>query len=491
MTETNGILRGEEMKVIFKSIVLVTMVVVLVSIWVPNFITGSVASADDNAVGSTIGGVEVGNLKDEELEALLTNAVNEWSAQNLIVTGGETAIEVSSSTFLFDIESTVENYNNQVDKPWYAFWKDRPTVHLPLIVFPSEIVRNEIGNISTWDTELTYSNVELNASYLKGTEVEAVVIDVSGLEIDRISLSIEPMPEGAMGVNELIYALHDTVIEPQTAFSMLERLGDSVHLANSEAINFIASNIYNAALNINAEILERHSQNDIPSYLKPGLEAKVDVLALEDLKFANTFTNPVMLKLTIEEENLKTEVYTPAKETDVEVTVSEDEEIQPRTIIRYSPELAINATKEIQQGIAGVRVSVYRLVYDEQKLVSRDYYPPVDRIIVKSSQEPEPAPSMSDISNDPAYQVDLDGDGFPDDEVTNGNPQSDGSQNDGATPSNNGSSSSGGGAQNSNSNTSTNNNQNADSGNAVDASDSDDDLPPGSYYDKGGNLITP
>lgn len=461
------------MKIIFKSIIPITLLVVLLSMWVPNFIVSSVASANNNAVDSTIGGIETGDLKGEELKALLMNAVNDWYTQNLTVTGGGTSVEVSSSTFQFDIESTVANYENQVHKSWFAFWEDTPTVHLPLIVFPSEIVKNEISNVSSWDTDLTYKNVQLNAAYLKTNPVEAVVIDLSVLQTDRISLSVEPMPEGAMGINELILALHDTVIEPQMAFSMIEKLGDTMNLANREAINFIASNLYNAALNINAEVLERHSQSEIPSYLKPGLEAKVDSLANEDLKFANTLSNPVVLKLIMEEGNLKTEVYTPAKETEVEVTVSRDEEIQPRTITRYSAELAIGQTEQVQEGAKGLRVSVYRTVFDEQKLVSRDYYPPVDRITVESSKQPEVQTPSGNLNNNPADQVDLDGDGFPDADTTNGNGQNSGSsQNTGSNASNNAQASG------------TNNSENDDV-------DEEENLPPGSYYDKGGNLITP
>lgn len=466
------------MKIIFRSIIPIILLVVLLSICIPNFIVSSVASADNNAVGSTIGGIETGDLKGEELKALLTNAVNDWHTQNLNVTGGETSIEVSSSTFQFDIESTVENYENQIHKSWFAFWKDTPTVHLPLTVFPSETVKNEISNVSSWDTDLTYNNVELNAAYLKTDPVEAVVIDVSVLEIDRISLSVEPMPEKAMGINELVLVLNDTVIEPQMAFSMIEKLGDTINLANREAINFVASNLYNAALNINAEILERHSQNEIPSYLKPGLEAKVDAFAKEDLKFSNSLSHPVVLKLIMEEGNLKTEVYTPAKETEVDMTVSQDEEIQPRTITRYSAELAIGQTEQIQEGKKGLRISVYRTAFDEQKLVSRDYYPPVDRIIVKSSKQPEVKSPSGNLNNDPAYQVDLDGDGFPDTDTTNGNGQSNGPTTPVSGPQNNGSNE-------------TNNNQGSGTTNSANEDAEEETLPPGSYYDKGGNLITP
>lgn len=441
--------------------------VTLIAIWVPHFIASPNNSSDESSKKTTIGGIEVGNLNGEELKEILNNAVNDWYTQNLIVSGGGDSIEVSSSSFQFDIESTVNSYEENYRKPWYAFWGDETTVHLPLNILPSEIVKNEISNVSAWETDLTYEKVQLNASYLKTDEIEAVVSDLSVLETDRISLSVETLPEGSMGINDLVLALNDTVIDPQTTFSMLEKLGETINLANQEAINFVASNIYNAALNINGEILERHSQNEIPSYLKPGLEAKVDALANEDLKFSNTSSNPVVLKLLFNDGKLQTEVYSPAKELEVDITVLEDEKIQPRTIKRYSEDLAIGRQEQVQEGAKGLRVSVYRTVYGEQQLVSRDYYPPVNRVIVESSQRPEirePAVIESNTSNDP---IDLDGDGLPDID----------------------------GSRESTSNVSQNSDlQYTNSNESIDEQNqdkSDDNLPPGSYYDKGGNLITP
>lgn len=463
------------MKIISKSIVLVALFAVLLTMWLSHFIASPSALANGETQGSTIGGMEVGNLKGEDLKSALTNAVNDWYAHNLTVAGGgSNSIDVSSSTFQFDIESTVNQYEENYSKPWYAIWKSKNTVHLPLTVFPSEIVKNEIASVSAWDTDATYNKVELNASYLKTDEVEAVVIDSSLLEVDRISLSLEAMPEGAMGVNELILALNGTVIDPQMSFSMIDKLGEAINLANREAINFVASTVYHAAINVNGEILERHSQNEIPSYLKPGLEAKVDVLANEDLKFVNTSTHPIVLKLSMDEGKLMMEVYTPVKEAEVSVTVSHDEEIQHRTIIRFSEDLAIGQTEQLQQGAEGLRVSVYRTVSDDEQLVSRDYYAPVHRVIVKSSQQPKPQNPSNNLSDDSNYQIDLDGDGFPDEETSEGN-----------LPNNNAgnNSSQSNGAQNTGNNAANNEAENQD--------DSEGNLPPGSYYDKGGNLITP
>lgn len=477
-------MRGDKLKTIFKTIVLVSLLAVLLTIWVPHFIAIPSALANGEIQGSTIGGMEVGNLKGDDLKSALTNAVNDWYVQNLTVSGGGSSIEVSSSTFQFDIESTVNQYEENYRKPWYAFWESNTTVHLPLTVYPSEVVKDEIASVSTWDTDATYSNVELAASYLKTDEVEAVVIDTSLLEIDRISLSLEAMPEGAMGINELVLALNDTVIDPQMSFSMIEQLGETINLANREAINFVASNVYNAAVHVNGEILERHSQNEIPSYLKPGLEAKVDVLANEDLKFANTSSQPIVLKLSMDEGKLMTEVYTPVKEAEVTVTVTHDEEIQPRTITRFSEDLAIGQTEQMQEGKEGLRVSVYRTVYDEEQLISRDYYAPVHRVIVKPALQPEPQNPSNNSNDNPNDPIDLDGDGFPDGDMSGEN-----------IPSNNGgnNSSQSNGSQNSGSNSGNNDSgtNGSKNNNAENQDDAEENLPPGSYYDKGGNLITP
>lgn len=451
------------MKIVFKSAILFSLVIVLLAMWVPRFIASPIDSDNKSPNGSTIGGVEIEGLEGKQLKVALTNAVNEWYSHNLTISGGGDTMLVSSSTFQFDIESTVNYYEENYIKPWYAFWMSNETVHLPLNILPNEIVKNEISMITSWDTEETYKRVEKNASYLSTNEIEAVVIELSTLQTDRISLSVEPMPQSAMGINELVLALNDTIIESNSTFSLIDVLGDAINLANREAINFVASNLYNAALNMNGEILERHSQNKIPSYLKPGIEAEVDILAKKDLKFINRSNNPLLIRLSMDEENLLTEGYTTLKEIDVSVSVTRDEEIQPRTITRYSNELSIGQTEEAQKGIDGLRVSVYRSVFGEESLISRDYYPPVNRVIIKSTKIPEISTSSNnELYNNENYEIDLDGDGFPDSNSPNDNLQNGNSETPNSEPSSN------------------NNNQSED-----------EDIPKGSYYDKGGNLITP
>ena len=172
---------------------------------------------------------------------------------------------------------------------------------------------------------------------------------------------------------------------------------------------------------------------------------EADSYKTEDFRFSNTFETPIKLKLSKDGGNLVAEVYTTLNKTNVSVSVSRDEVIQPRTITRYSEDLAIGKTTQLQKGEEGLRVSVYRTVDGEQNLVSRDYYPPVNRVLLRSSRQPDSQSQPNTVTQNSDLAIDLDDDGFPDEEfVTDSTVDSEG-----------------------------------------------DGLPPGSYYDKGGNIITP
>ena len=87
----------------------------------------------------------------------------------------------------------------------------------------------------------------------------------------------------------------------------------------------------------------------------------------------------------------------------------------------------------------------------------------MNRIIIKSTKLPEvPTSANNELYDNENYEIDLDGDGFPDSNQPNDNLQNGNPENPNSEPSSN------------------NNNQSENA-----------DIPKGSYYDKGGNLITP
>lgn len=438
------------MRVKSKIMVLCTLIaLLLLFIWLPNFNNRQPALAQGEANQSTIAGITVEGLDSDELREALTEGINQWTNEPLIVSGDGSTLSLNRAAIQFDIEGTISTYESMAKKAWYAFWTDDKVVHLPLQTLDSETLKNEIAKISTWNTDETYAKVMTLAAYLRNDEVEAVVEDLATIETDRLALAIEEVPVTAFGVYDIANALNDTIIEAGSTFSFIEALGENINLGNSEALNFVASMLYHHALSMDTEIVERHAQNKVPDYLEPGVEAAIDVSANKDLKFVNRSSNPVKIKLSIDNQQLKAEAYTTYKEVDVSMKVVRDATITPRTITRYTDQLAIGQMQEIEKGEPGLRVSVYRTIQGIEQLISRDYYAPINRILLKSSRQPVTTSPKIDAD----LQMDLDGDGLADvkdDESTN------------------------------------------DTGDQVEVDESGNPVtPPGSYYDKGGNLITP
>ncbi|MEK4228866.1 VanW family protein [Solibacillus sp. FSL H8-0538] len=440
------------MKIRKKLSILAALTLVLTYILSPGNYLVQKAYADEEGNSSTIGGIVVDNLSTEDLKAVLNEAIKSWTNEPIILVGGGTNLELDPTTIQYDVDATIATYETLTNKAWYEFWTSKRIVHLPFQVMPSETIKNEIASVAIWDTDQTYELVMTQAAYLRSHEIEATVSDLTSIENERIVLAIEKIPSSAMGINDLTEALNDQLLNPGESYSLLDNLGDRVDMANRDALNFVASMVYSVALQINSEILERSSQKGISPYLEPGIEAAIDRSGNKDLRFVNTMASAIKFKLAVEGENFKVEAYSTMKEQEVTVRVVRDREVAPRIITRYSNKLAIGEQELVQEGTPGLRVSVYRIAADTgvEELVSKDYYAPTNRIVVKSSRQPVTSSTNSDGSSTNAT-IDLDGDGLEDYE----------------------------------------DDSEGESGELNELPLDDEDLPEGSYYDKGGNLITP
>jgi len=439
-----------------KAFTFVLVAAVLVCLLIPaqSYLT---AFADEKrSNGSTIGGIDVSGLKDQEIKKVLENAIDEWASEPIVIRGGGEELSIDPQEIIFDIDRAIDEYRDSTDKPFYLFWKSEEVVHIPIHISDSESIKEQISYITIWDTEDTYKRVLAQASYLESHEIEAVVTDTTQLENERIALSIEKIPANTKGVQALAEELNEYILEPNEAFSLLTVLENLTDSANTEGLNFVGSMIYNTVLQANIEIMERHAQKELPGYLQPGLNVSVDAFSEKDLQFINVSKHPYLLKMSVEGENLKVELYSSVKDVTVRVSVQQ-QTIAPRIINRFSKDLPMGSSRLIQEGKQGLRVTVTRTMTDsngEEKTeeISRDYYAPTNRIVLKSAIQPkesaeeETGPNSGNVDN-----LDLDGNGLPDFEQNNN--KTDG-----------------------------NSNQDKDK--------NKDELPPGSYYDKGGNLVT-
>ncbi|SDM79888.1 Vancomycin resistance protein YoaR, contains peptidoglycan-binding and VanW domains [Psychrobacillus sp. OK028] len=455
------------MKIIWKSVVLALLTYLLVYLWTNNFNPlQQQVSAESEDSGSSIGGQQVESLDREEIISLLDSKILEWKQNPILLTGNNTDITLNPEWFLFDVEASVEQFENQTSTSWFSFWESEPTVHLPLQVVMSPELTTLIEANGHLDTEATLEVIKNQVAMLSSEPIVSVALDLSLFQTERIAFDIETITINTNSLNDIISALNDQIIGNGEMFSVNEHI-EGINLGNSdETINFVASLMYSAVLQTNFEVVERHSQGSIPNYLQPGIEAKIS--KTKDLKFVNTNNSPASIKISIKGSELIVEIYSVPSETVAEYQVSENE-ITPRTIYRYSSKLKPNEEELIQEGEPGLRVLVYRTIsdkagpYEKEDLVSQDYYPPVNRIVLKSSVVPETA-----ITQNPDLEVDLNGDGFADintnpSTITNTNQTQDSEKEQSNNPPNTTSPASG--------------------------EEDSDGLPEGSYYDKAGNII--
>lgn len=446
------------------SCIFVIFVIILYFLSPLNYLTLSDTFADEkDKSSSTIGGVKVDGLNEDEIHKALEAAIQSWISKPLVITGGGAELSLDPSEIRFDINETIENYKRLTSKPWFAFWESEKNIQLPLQIVQNDKLKNDISSVAMWNTEQTYDKVLMQASYLRSQEVKAEILHTTMLESERLSLSIEEIPVDAQGIQNLIDRLNDYVLNPNKPFSLLNSLGEFTKSASDDALNFVASVLYNTVIQTSFNVIERHSQNKIPAYLEPGIEAEVNAFEKKDLQFVNNTSQPSIIKASIEGNSLKLEIYSSIKESDVSIQVVQDERIEPRIINRYTKNLPIGQQTLVQEGEEGLRVTVYRSIMkdritDKQR-ISRDYYAPSNRIVLQSSRQPElitdGIKNNEPSTTDSIPNVDLDGDGLPDFEGTEETVE---------TPTN----------------------EHSDIQSEVGK-----ELPPDSYYDKGGNLVTP
>ena len=401
------------MRIIWKTVILAVLTSFLLYLWTSNFATlEQHVSAEGVEIGSSIGGQEVESLKKDEITTLLNSKIVEWKLNPILLTGNNIDLLLDPEWFTFNVESTVEQFESQVDTSWFAFWESKPTVNLPLQVVMSPEVTALIEEQGQLNSEATLEAIKNQVGILSSEPIESVALDMSLFQTERIAFDIEEISFNTKSLNDIISALNEQIIGSGEIFSVNEHL-DGINLGNSdETINFVASVLYSAILQTNFDVVERHSQGTIPNYLEPGIEVKIS--NTKDLKFINTNNAPANIKIGIKGSELLVEIYSVASETVAEYQTTETD-IIPRTIYRYSAELKENEEELLQEGKPGKRIAVYRTItdkvgpYEKEDLISQDFYPPVNRIILKSSRISE-----TPVTQDPDLAVDMDGDGLPD-----------------------------------------------------------------------------
>mgnify|MGYP001401624111 CR=1 FL=1 len=157
-------------------------------------------------------------------------------------------------------------------------------------------------------------------------------------------------------------------------------------------LDFVASAIYALALHTNFDIIERHSQEIVPSYSEPGIEANVNKEEKKDFILYNPNEYAFTLQPEYRNEQLTLSFLTQQYNTSYTYQLENKKLVEPKTIYRYSDKLYPGEKEVVQTGKDGVQVEVFRVDNENdaenKELMSREYYPPQPEVIVTSTTQP-------------------------------------------------------------------------------------------------------
>ncbi len=153
----------------------------------------------------------------------------------------------------------------------------------------------------------------------------------------------------------------------------------------------LSSTLYNAVLLANLDVTERHNHQFLTSYISAGRDATVSY-GFKDFKFKNSRSYPIKIETIIENGNVICSIYgiNEEKEFDVDIEVNVLSVEDPPIKYEKDEKLPYGAQKILQRGTKSESVEVYKVLYDNGKVVSKnciskDYYHALEQIVAHNS----------------------------------------------------------------------------------------------------------
>lgn len=153
----------------------------------------------------------------------------------------------------------------------------------------------------------------------------------------------------------------------------------------------VSSTLYNAILYSGLTITERRNHSIPSSYADKGRDATVAYGSI-DFKFKNNYDNPIYIENFVSGNNMVSRVYGNYNDKkNIQITTQTTETIPRETEIKEDSTLMKGKERILEKGRDGYKVSTYRNYLQngsiiKQELISRSYYPPKKKIILKGTK---------------------------------------------------------------------------------------------------------
>lgn len=204
-------------------------------------------------------------------------------------------------------------------------------------------------------------------------------------------------------LQRLVSRLNGTIVFPNEMFSFLERTGPytaengytPIPILTDEDVPDrlgggaaqVATALYQALLQSQLPVIERHAAPRPVSFAQAGLEALVSGDGL-DLRFSNPLKEPLFIHAEVQANQISVALF-GAKQEIPQTTISTEKKnvIAPDTIVRVNRQLAPNQEMIERKGSEGFTVISYQNWTEQngnivRKKISEDYYKPLHNIIL-------------------------------------------------------------------------------------------------------------
>lgn len=360
-----------------------------------------VQAAPTGTEGSNIANVKVTGLDRDEIKKLLESEISTWvQGEPILLKGEYEQVEIPRKSFAFNIEASLDKWEEQTKRRWDNFFLRKKHVELPITVrlkgetiqkLPNRVNKNKVS-----------ANLEIRAGMLNAKKLNLIYVKDKKPTLKKIaSEKIQFPKEVNEETSKLAGEINTVKIEPGKEFSLMKYVEDiqktdaslEYLLEFDDEVNFYATMLYKLILQTDLKIEEHHSQGSIPTYGETGIEARVNVENKQDLKVFNSSNQTYEIQARIDKGKLNMSLSSIPAKGSYEYALSEPTYITPRTVYRYSKTLAPGQETIIQKGQAGVRVEVYRQKLNgadkllDEKFLDRASYPAFPTIKLVSTED--------------------------------------------------------------------------------------------------------
>ncbi|WP_042354904.1 VanW family protein [Bacillus rubiinfantis] len=348
-----------------------------------------------------IGSVDIAGLDAKEALVTLKEKQQTWKKKTTIIfLYNEKSVKVNLDMFAFDIEQSLQAAKSNVQ------------TELQVTINSQELANYlEKLNLTNNKVDITRLKADLSGyTSLLSTGTHTLQLNKYLLKkppVTILSESTVPFTEAAFELKNWAERFPTITIKPTSSVSIMQLLEENrLKNLSDDSLSMIATAIYKVVLPTNFLITERHISRELPSYAEAGYEAKIDQNNNMDLVFTNPNQQEYQLKFKIINNKLFYVALKGAKFSySYTVLLKDKETFQPKTIIQYDAQLADNSERLKTAGQEGILVKVYRHKVDEsgntleKTLIDEDFYPPQNKVIIRSLEKTETETVSDDDTN--------------------------------------------------------------------------------------------